>query len=440
MSKSYDVVIIGCGISGSALFYELCAFSDIKSILIIEKYDKIASLNSGTNANSQTLHFGDIETNYSIEKAKIVKKTARMLQLYSKIYDYEDKKIFKYPKMLLGVGDEQVEYVHKRWESFRDLFPYMEYWDKDKLGTIEPKVVQDRKENVCAMGSSESYCAINYEEIASSFVYNGMDINENAKLKLNCEVKSITKKNDFFEIKTNDGYISASFVMVNSGAHSLVMAHRMGYGNEYSSIPMAGNYYYLNTPMISSKIYTVQNESIPFAAIHADPDIGHDDRTIRLGPTALPLLKLERRTNNNKFSEFLESLNFDFDLVSIVANSLKDKSIRDFIIKNLMYEIPYFGKYRFLKQAKLIIPSLKSTDIRYAKNIGGLRTQIIDKKNKNIPLGEIRIDKDDGIIFNMTPSPGATSCLGNGIKDVEKICNYLGKNFFKDKFNDLLVD
>ena len=161
---------------------------------------------------------------------------------------------------------------------------------------------------------------------------------------------------------------------------------------------------------------------------------------IRLGPTALPLLSLERYKDGNKFYEFLELLDFDTRVFRVVLDSFKDKDIREFILRNIFYEIPYFGRRSFLKYAKLIIPSLGINDIRFAKGIGGLRTQIIDKKNNKLLLGEATINQNDGIIFNMTPSPGATSCLGNGVKDVKYICEYLNKEFYEDRFNELLVE
>ncbi len=55
-------------------------------------------------------------------------------------------------------------------------------------------------------------------------------------------------------------------------------------------------------------------------------------------------------------------------------------------------------------------------------------------------LGEASINTKKGIIFNMTPSPGATSCLGNALRDVKEICAFLGSTFYEDKFNEELVD
>jgi len=68
----HQVAIIGGGVCGTALLYLLSEYSDIDDIVLIEKYDAIATVNSHGRNNSQTLHCGDIETNYTIEKASTV--------------------------------------------------------------------------------------------------------------------------------------------------------------------------------------------------------------------------------------------------------------------------------------------------------------------------------------------------------------------------------
>ena len=75
-NKHYDVLIVGGGISGTALFYELAKYTNVKSVCLLEKYEALSTLNSKGTSNSQTIHVGDIETNYTLEKAKITKRTA----------------------------------------------------------------------------------------------------------------------------------------------------------------------------------------------------------------------------------------------------------------------------------------------------------------------------------------------------------------------------
>ena len=56
--KHYEVVIVGGGISGAALFFELAKYSDVNSICLLEKYEDLATLNSKGTSNSQTIHVG----------------------------------------------------------------------------------------------------------------------------------------------------------------------------------------------------------------------------------------------------------------------------------------------------------------------------------------------------------------------------------------------
>ena len=81
MSDSkYDLLIIGAGVTGSALLYLATKYTDIKNIGVIEKYAAPARVNSLSSNNSQTLHCGDIETNYTLDKALKVQRAARMLR------------------------------------------------------------------------------------------------------------------------------------------------------------------------------------------------------------------------------------------------------------------------------------------------------------------------------------------------------------------------
>jgi len=79
--KEYDVIIVGGGVSGTALLYTLSKFTSVKRIALLEKHLSLGSVNSAATQNSQTLHFGDIETNYTLEKSIKVKKSSDMLKI-----------------------------------------------------------------------------------------------------------------------------------------------------------------------------------------------------------------------------------------------------------------------------------------------------------------------------------------------------------------------
>lgn len=70
MGKEYDLIIVGGGIIGSALLYTASTYMDIKSVLLLEKYEDVALLNSSSNSNSQTLHWGDIRDQLCYRQGK----------------------------------------------------------------------------------------------------------------------------------------------------------------------------------------------------------------------------------------------------------------------------------------------------------------------------------------------------------------------------------
>ncbi len=440
----YDVIIIGGGVSGSALFYELGRYTDIKKICLLEKYDSLASLNSNGSANSQTIHCGDIETNYTLEKAAKVKKTAKMVEKYCLKHGYEDKVIFSHQKLALGVGREEVIYIKNRFEEFKSLYPYLELYDKEKLAEIEPAVIYDkdgneRPEDIVGMGAQGEYTTVDFKALSDTFIDNTLKIQDKVTdIFFNNEVTQIQKIGTTYHVQTTMTQFTADFVVVDAGAHSLYLAHQMGHGLDYGCLPMAGSFYMSNKQILNGKVYMVQNPKLPFAALHGDPDILVNGFT-RFGPTALMLPKLER-FKPGTYLDFFKTLRLDHNVIKIFVDLLSDSEIRNYVMKNFLFEVPYINKKLFLQDAHKIVPSLNEEDISYAKGFGGVRPQILDKKNQKLMLGEASIDTGEGIIFNMTPSPGATSCLGNAVRDVEAICEYLGFTFDKKTFNDELVD
>lgn len=443
--RHYEVLIIGAGISGCALAYELARYTDISKIAVVEKYGSIASLNSKGTANSQTVHVGDIETNYTLTKASITKRTAKMVEKYCLQYGYQNSIIFSHQKMALGIGKEEVEFLLHRYEEFSELFPYLEVWDKEKLKSLEPRVVFDdagneRPETIVGIGASGQWTTVDYGKMAESFIANAQnEPNTVVDLFLNSPVIGIEKSpTRGYSIRTAQGVYTADFVVADAGAHSLYLAHGLGHGLDYACLPVAGSFYLTTQKLLNGKVYMIQNPKLPFAALHGDPDILAEGNT-RFGPTALVLPKLERFTGGT-YLDFWKTLRLDGNVASALWKLLRESDIRNYIFRNFLFELPWFNKRLFLHDARKIVPSLQLHEFEYAHGFGGVRPQVIDKKQQKLMLGEASINTGEGIIFNMTPSPGATSCLGNGERDLRYIVQYLGKTFDEERFNDELTD
>lgn len=438
VNKLFETAIIGGGVAGTSLLFTLAKYTNLKDIIIFEKYEEVSLLNSNPKANSQTLHVGDIETNYTYEKAKRVKKASSMVSNFIRQFGGVGEIGFVRDKMVIAVGKDEIEALKRRYEVFKTLYPYLELWDEAKLMQIEPKLMEGRTEPVLAMGASGQITTVDFKKLSERFVQEAIDTEKNIQIRYNEEVTRIVRLEDgTYEITTDTTRFNARSVVVNAGAYSLLFAQSMGYGLDYAILPIGGSFFFTKEKLLNAKVYTMQHPKLPFAAIHADPDCTQEWCT-RFGPTAFALPRLERY-HALHIKDFLAALNIDRDVTSVYMDLLKDKTIRSYILKNALEELPWLGKELFVKDAQKIIPTLKAEEISFAEGYGGMRPQIIDKKQQKLLLGETRI-ADNGAIFNMTPSPGASSSLSIAYQDALAVCKYLGTAFDEEKHREEIQD
>ena len=441
--KKYDVVIIGGGASGTALLYTLATYTNISKIALIEKYSEIGMVNSNAINNSQTLHTGDIDTHYSIDKARQVKPASFMVAQYiSKLPKEEQGLMMKrMQKMVLAVGKDEVAQLNARYEEIRELFPALVKLDREGIAHVEPEVMRGRnpKEAVLALFDPEGF-AINYGLLSRSFV---------AKAKANTDktidvlmehlVTFIEKVDTGYMVHTKDAVIFGTVVIVDTDAYSLGFAKSLGYGKEFSLIPIAGSFYF--TPeVLRGKVYRVQDARMPFSAAHGDPDLTIPNMT-RFGPTARFFPVLESRnlgTMRDYFvSSGLEQMRTWFAFFTILLEPVRFT----YLVKNLLYELPYVGKFFFASQIRKIVPLVKRTDVGRAHGFGGMRLQRVNINTRELLLGEGKIIGEN-VIFNMTPSPGASVCLYNARRDTEQIISFFHAAFIfnkKQMDQDLLI-
>lgn len=427
----YKVAIVGGGISGTALLYSLSNYTNIERIVLIEKNQEVALINSHKTSNSQTLHFGDIETNYTLEKAQKVKKAASLVKNYILRNDQGQETYTKYHKMVLAIGKEQAEELRERAKEFKSLFPKLKLINKEEIELLEPSLVKNRApdEEILALFTEEGY-TIDFQKLAQSFLQKSIDTSKREiDLMMATKVKNITKEGKLYHIQTDREVILAEVVIFTAGAYSLLFAKSLGYGKDYALLDVAGSFYFA-PGVLNGKVYTVQLKKIPFAAIHGDPEV-HDQSKTRFGPTAKVTPLLERHNYSTIF-DYFRTAGFSINAFMSFFNILSEKVILKYIVSNFIYDIPLIGKRLFLKEVQKIVPSIQLNDLHLAKGYGGIRPQIVNLKTKRLELGEAKIIGEN-ILFNITPSPGASTCLQNAEDDTEKIISFLGQEYTFDK-------
>ncbi len=167
--------------------------------------------------------------------------------------------------------------------------------------------------------------------------------------------------------------------------------------------------------------------------MNGDTDILNPETKTRYGPTTRIVAQLERGRFTTT-SEYLSTLSPVFASIGAYMRIMFDREFFFYSLKhNLLFLIPGLGNYLFAKEVRKIIPTIKSSDIKRAKGQGGVRPQIVQTSKKNpLDLGEAKIFGEN-VSFNITPSPGASTCVFNGLSDIKHVSKELGATFFEYK-------
>ncbi len=427
----YDVIIIGAGVTGTATFYVLANYSSVQRMALLERYD-IAQLNSNKDNNSQTLHFGDIETNYTGQKSKTVQQRTELTRLY--LEKHKEEGIFRITsKMVLGMGAEEVRILEERYEEIKNLYPKLRKIGRIEIEAIEPNVVKGRNPNeeIIALYSPDGY-TVNYGALAKSFAKHAQVLGKKIEVRTQTKVQHIIREGDLYRIITNDKEeFVAKTVVVAGGADSLLFAHSLNYARHWILLPVAGSFY--SSPhLLSGKVYTVQAKKLPFAAVHGDPDVSNPHET-RFGPTA-KVLPMTQRYRYRSILDFLRLFRFRYDATMSLIHIIRDPVLFHYIARNVLYDLPFIGTYFFMKwNVRKIVPSITYSQIRYGRGLGGIRPQLVDTKKRALEFGDAKII-GDGIIFDITPSPGASVALHNGLENARKVAEFIGAQFDEKKF------
>lgn len=426
--QPYDVVIVGGGVTGTALAYWLSAFTTVRRIVLLEEKANVGLVNSHPLNNAQTSHDGGTETNYSLEHALEVKAAATLLRRY--VVSKDDRTLYKKThRMVLGVGAAEVRQLEERFAVFAKHYPDLRLVYREKLEAMEPNIIKGRpvQEPVCALVSSEGF-AINYQRLAEHFIADAGRVNPEFEAIFSSPVSGVLRLDDGYLVRTPWHDFRTRTVLFAAGSFSLLFAQKLGYGKEFAILPVAGSFY-SGGELLRGKVYRVQIEGMPFAAIHGDPDV-LNRRDTRFGPTTKPLPLMERHRYGT-FWDFIK-----LPLASprgfwTLMKLLSRKHLFGYVLKNALYDLPVIGPALFLREVRPIVPTIRYRDLKLRRGAGGIRPQIVDLRTGELQMGDKTL-VGNNVIFNTTPSPGASVCLGNARRDAERLVGFLGGNHAVD--------
>lgn len=462
-----DITIIWWWVTWSSLAYTLTAFTDVTKVVQLEKEWSLGAVNSKSTHNSQTLHEWNIESNYNRAKAEKVSAKANILKKYCEKELWIDSGVYaKHHKMLIAVGNEEKAVLEKRFYELHDIFPTDRLLHDEEIAEYEPKVIEWRKvgESVTAHFSPDWY-TIDFGKLSASFVKKAQQAKKDVLdvLTWACVDTIDYKEDGYYYVTLKDSKtIKSKALVVAAWWHTPLLLKEFHKKHpqidfqywdgssqlsvdDFSILSVAWSFFNSHEKILNGKVYTMQDSDLPFAAVHWDPEV-HNSNITRLGPTAIWIPKLERY-KKGWMSEYFKVFEVSNKAISALWSVLSKNDWKTFkyLTKNMMYELPFFGKRLFTKEARKIIPTLKSSDIDKARGYGWTRPQILNttKTDKKwLDFGEAKFTTfDKSALFMITPSPWATTCLGNAYNDVQAILqSFDGKyTFNKQAFEEAFV-
>lgn len=223
-----DIIIIGAGVIGCAIARELSRYN--LKILLLEKLDDV-SLGS-SKANSGIVH-GAYSAKYGTLKGEMCKKGNSMYEQLDKELNFGFRKT---GSLTLAFNEEQMEELKKLLDNgIKQGEEGLRILSREEILSIEPNI---GPEVLAGLHSQSVGVCSPYEAtiaLAENAILNGVE------LKLNSEVISIKKENDYFEVETSKEKYKGKKVINCAGVYSDIIAGLIG-DDSFSVKPRKGQY------------------------------------------------------------------------------------------------------------------------------------------------------------------------------------------------------
>lgn len=381
------VVIIGSGIVGMTIAYQLLTRKLSNDILIIEKENLPGKHTSGRN--SGVLHSGLYYKPNSL-KAKVCVNGSKRLR---KWVNNRNLYFNKCGKLILPTNEYLNNRINELYDRGKKNGCNVEIWDLTKLKNKFPYV-----NLTCGRALwSPDTSIISPQEILSTLFSELKE--KKVDFLFNSEITSVNQTINFIEVNKNKK-IYFDYLFNCAGLNADKVAKLFDLGSNYKLMPFKGQYLQLKTNFkykVSSNIYPVPDLNIPFLGIHFTPG----SSGTYIGPTATLALGRE----NYKRLDSLEPYSLIGNINILAKQYLSGKNgFRRYFHEQAFQTFRPF----FIKAAKELIPSIKGENLKYSSKCG-IRAQLIDLKNLKLVDDFISLETKNSIHILNAISPAFTS-------------------------------
>lgn len=299
----YDIIVIGCGVIGGNVAYELSKYN--LKVLVLEKEIDVAE--GTTKANSGILHSGyDPEPGTLMAKLN-VEGSRRIKDLVKKL----DVQYNECGSLVLAFNIEDEKTLEKLLNNgIKNGVENLKIIDKSEIEKIEPNINKTVTKALYSPGAG----VIDPWELCIAM--SQVAVSNGVEIKLNSEVISIEKVNDNFIVKTKDNTYSSKYIINAAGVNSDTV-HNMVCEKEFEIIPSKGQYFILDKS---------QKDLVKHVLFQCPSKVG---KGVLIAPTAHNNIIIGPNAESN-------SLVDDKSTTFKGLNEVKDK------VSKTIYNVPYW--------------------------------------------------------------------------------------------------
>ncbi|AHI23050.1 malate dehydrogenase (quinone) [Corynebacterium vitaeruminis] len=431
ISHEVDVALVGAGIMSATLGAMLRELEPGWSQILFERLDAPAEESSSPWNNAGTGHSALCELNYTPEvngKIEIAKAIGvnEKFQVSRQFWAHQmDRNVLGDPRewinpvphVSFGRGEEQVEYLKKRYEALvgHPLFPNMEYTDdRAKFDEMLPLMADGRSaSDKVAISWTKAGTDINYGALAKQFLASAKE--NGTEIRYGHEVTNLTRDGQKWKINVKNRHtgetsvIRANFVFVGAGGMALPLLQKSGIPEirGWGGFPVSGQWLRCTNPDIieqhAAKVYGKASIGAPPMSVpHLDTRVIDGEKGLLFGPYAGWTPKfLKQGTWFDLFKSIRPT-----NLMSYVGVGLQEFGLTKYLITEVIKD----QKAR-MESLREYMPNAKDEDWELVT--AGQRVQaiqpVVGPRFSTLAFGTSLINSSDGSIAGILgASPGAS--------------------------------
>lgn len=355
-----DYLIIGAGIVGLSLAYELTNRFPEKRIVLIEKEDRVACHASGRN--SGVLHAGFYYTSDSL-KARLCVEGNRLMKEFC-----SDNAIpvNSCGKVVVAVNEAELEGLHELEQRGKRNGVELSLIDTEELARIEPNA-KTHKQALYSPTTASVDPTLVCEKLSEVLQKKGV--------RIHFATQYLKRKGDF--ILTNRSVYQAKRLINAAGLYADKIARDFGFSKHRVIIPFKGIYlqYNGNDLPCQTHIYPVPNLLNPFLGVHYTLTVHN---RVNLGPTSIPAFWRENYSGFGRFKwgEFLQILYYEGKL--FLLNSFNFRKLA-------IHEIRKYNRKHFVGLARNLSVNC-NPDLFNEWLTPGIRAQLLNTKTLKLEM------------------------------------------------------